>query len=313
MESPRQGQWQTAYQIVVTDERGEEVWNSGKVNSDLSLNITYEGEPLAPRTTYRWRVTVWNQDGKMFSAASMFETGLMQPSINAWNDAKWIGGGDNDLVLYPDYLPAFNINYTLQLDRECGTTKAGFLFGANDPRLMDRNKNIYNLQQGRDESYVEVELDISGLERGETAFLNIYRVGYAPGDVKDTPLQRLAIALSLINISNRYEPHDIHLKTMYSVTEFYLDGDDEHHKIGSVTINPIGGSWDFITFPLLCEIGFAVKPNQTANFSKVEVANYRVPNNLLFSSTLVYDEPLTPFLRERSHHLPRRGIRGQGQ
>lgn len=102
MESTEQAQSQTAYQIVVTDEKGEEVWNSGKVNSDLSLNITYEGEPLRPRTTYRWRVTVWNQDDKILSAASMFETGLMQPSINAWNDAKWIGGGDDDLVLYPD-------------------------------------------------------------------------------------------------------------------------------------------------------------------------------------------------------------------
>lgn len=301
MESPKQGQSQTAYQIVVTDERGAAVWNSGKVNSDLSLNISYEGEPLRPRTGYRWSVKVWNQENKILSAESRFETGLMQPHVKAWNGAKWIGGGEDDLVLYPDYLPTFNINYTLQLDRESGTTKGGFLFGANDPRLMDRNKNIYNLQQGRDESYVEVELDISGLERGETAFLNIYRVGYAPGDVKDKPLQRLAIAPSLINLSNRYNPHTLHLKTMYSVTKFYLDGDDENHIIGSVTINPIGGSWDFITFPQLCEIGFAVKPNQTATFSKVEVANYRVPNNLLFATTPAYQEQWATLLE--SDHI----------
>ena len=301
MESTEQAQSQTAYQIVVTDEKGEEVWNSGKVNSDLSLNIAYNGKPLRPRTGYQWSVMVWDQEDKMLSAASRFETGLMQPSIKAWNNAKWIGGGDDDLVLYPDYLPTFNINYTLQLDQECGTTKASFLFGANDPRLMDRNKNIYNLQQGRDDSYVEVELDISGLEKGETAFLNIFRVGYAPGDKKDTPLKRLTVAPSLINLSNRYEPHTIHLRTMYSVSEFYVDGEEENHKVGSVTINPVGGSWDFITFPLLCEIGFAVKSNQTASFSKVEVANYRVPNHLLFATTPTYQKQWASFLE--SDHI----------
>ena len=166
---------------------------------------------------------------------------------------------------------------------------------------MVRNKNIYNLQQGRDESYVEVELDISGLEKGETAFLNIFRVGYAPGDKKDTPLKRLTVAPSLINLSNRYEPHTIHLRTMYSVSEFYVDGEEENHKVGSVTINPVGGSWDFITFPLLCEIGFAVKSNQTASFSKVEVANYRVPNHLLFATTPTYQKQWASFLE--SDHI----------
>jgi alpha-L-rhamnosidase len=102
MESTEQGQSQTAYQIIVSDEAGEEVWNSGKVNSDLSLNISYEGEPLRPRTRYQWSVIVWDQEDKMLLAESRFETGLMQPSIKAWNEAKWIGGGDDDLVLYPD-------------------------------------------------------------------------------------------------------------------------------------------------------------------------------------------------------------------
>src|SRR5690554_8022008 len=111
----------------------------------------------------------------------------MNPYISAWEGAKWIGGGDEDLVLYPDYLPTYNINYTVQLDKNSGTTKAGFVFGANDPRLMNKNLNIYNLQNGKDESYVEVELDISAVGGGGRAFLNVYRVGYAPLDSKETP------------------------------------------------------------------------------------------------------------------------------
>ena len=37
------GYSQKAYQIIVTDEKGSLVWDSGKVSSDLSLNIEYAG------------------------------------------------------------------------------------------------------------------------------------------------------------------------------------------------------------------------------------------------------------------------------
>jgi alpha-L-rhamnosidase len=350
MDSRRQGISQRAYQIVITDETGREVWDSGQIEDDRSLNIEYAGEALQPTTRYYWKVNVWSQNvkkqntseqdpgqkdtekqntgqqnvgkhntgsrkDKPLSAESWFETGLMDPSIEAWSGAKWIGGGDDDRVLYPDYLPTFNIHYTIQLDRESGTTKAGFVYGANDPRLMDKNLNIYNLQNEKNASYVEVELDISGLNNGETAYLNVYRVGYAPGDSREIPLQRLPIPISLINKQNRYDSHEITLKTTYSVTEFHLGGErgnrgngdnrenrgkgnekDEGNtnKLGSVVINPIGSSGDYICFPHLCEIGFTAQPGQSASFSQVEVRNYRVPNNLLFSEKL--DEPGVPSL-----------------
>ncbi len=356
MDSRQPGILQRAYQIIFTDETGREVWDSGIIEDDRSLNIEYAGEALQPTTRYHWKVNVWyynaleqnlggknrgklsvkkqstghqntwqksaaqenteqqnsgktnsrNWKNKPLSAESWFETGLMNPSIAAWSGAKWIGGGDNDRVLCPDYLPTFNIHYTIQLDEESGSTKAGFIYGANDPRLMNKNLNIYNLQNEKDASYVEVELDISGLENGETASLNIYRVGYAAGDGRETPLQRLPIPTSLINQQNRYDSHEITLKTSYSVTEFHLggkggergnrgNGDNEENrgkgdkmgegntsKLGSVVINPIGSSWDYICFPHLCEIGFTAQPGQSATFSQVEVRNYRVPNNVLF-------------------------------
>lgn len=33
-------------------------------------------------------------------------------------------------------------------------------------------------------------------------------------------------------------------------------GEKETYRLGSVVINPIGNSWDYICFPHLCEIGF---------------------------------------------------------
>lgn len=286
IESSEYDMSQKAYQILVADEFGNEVWNSGKVESSISLNITYDGMPLQARTLYNWKLKVWISTDKIISSESSFETGLMNPSINAWYNAKWIGAGKDDLVLYSDYLPVFNISYSLQLDKNTNTQKASFIFGANDPRLLNKNMNVYNLQNDRDESYVEVELDISGLDNGETAFLNIYRVGYSPNDTKNTPLARLPISLNIINSENKYNDHEFHLKTMYSNTDFYIDGEDEVHKVGTVTINPLGNSWDYITFPLLCEIGLAIKPYQTATFKDIKVANYRTPNNILYSDSL---------------------------
>ena len=283
MSSNERSQSQSGYQIVVTDEEDNEVWNTGRVATDISLNIKYSGKPLKPATRYEWRVIVWNQDNKEFSSESWFETGLMDSSITAWESAKWIGGGDDDLVLYPDYLPTFDISYTIQLDKEKRATKAGSLYGANDPRLMNKNMNIFNLQNVKDESYIEVELDISNVDRGGNAIINVFRVGYAPLDSKETPLQTLDVPLSVLDNNNMYDQHTIFLKTMYSVTEFYVGGEDESNKIGAVTINPNGNSWDYICFPLLCEIGFSVKPDQSAKFSDLEVRNYRVPNNILFS------------------------------
>ena len=113
--------------------------------------------------------------------------------------------------------------------------------------------------------------------------MNVYRVGYAPGDSRETPLRRLSIPTSLINKLNKYDPHEITLKTTYSVTEFHLGDKGNTNRLGSVVINPIGDSGDYICFPHLCEIGFTAQPGQSATFSQVEVRNYRVPNNLLFS------------------------------
>lgn len=286
MVSDERGQSQTAYQLVVTNEERQIVWDTGKVLSDISLNIAYNGKPLKPSTRYTWELTVWDKQSKTLTAGSWFETGLMNPSISAWDGAKWIGGGDEDLVLYPTYLPTFNLNYTVQLDKESGTTKASFIYGANDPRLMNRNLNIYNLQNAKNESYVEVELDISQMDAGGTARLNIYRVGYAPTDKKETPLQSLIVPTSLINNKNKYDQHRIFLKTMYSSTTCYIGGEADSNKIGTVIINPLGNNWDYICFPLLCEIGFSAKPNQQSTFSAVEIRNYRVPNNILFAGEL---------------------------
>ena len=84
------GYRQTAYQLVVTDENGDITWDTKKTKSDISLNIEYSGIPLSATTRYNWKVTVWDQNNQDQTATSWFETGLMNPLISAWDNAKWI-------------------------------------------------------------------------------------------------------------------------------------------------------------------------------------------------------------------------------
>lgn len=277
MQSEESGAFQKAYRIIVTDESGGRVWNSGKVESDLSLNIKYEGVTLKPTTRYNWQLMVWDDKNKELIATSWFETGLMNPGLSAWSSARWIGGNNDDLVLYSHYLPVFRINYTLQLDEQSKSTKAGFVFGANDERLMNKNRNIYQLESDKDESYFMLELDITPLNSNEEAWLNVYRVGFHPDDKKGVPLKQFSISSAIINNNNKYRQHKISLTNVFGAAGFYVND----QEIGQLSINPLGLGGDFIAFPVVGDIGYAMKNNQSAVFSDVEIRNLREPSNVL--------------------------------
>ena len=274
------GYSQKAYQIIVTDETGSLVWDSGKVSSDLSLNIEYAGTPLQPATCYFWTVNVWNQRGEQSSETSWFETGLMSKTspYEGWSGAKWIGGGDKDRMLYSHYLPVFRLNISLQLDEKSKSTRASFVYGANDKRLMDKNKNLYHLQNGKDESYIKIELSIDSLASGKKAMLNVYRVGYHPDDQGSVPFKSFPVPLTWIHENNKYAQHTISLTSDLGFTRFYVDGGEE---IGWVNLNPLGQGGDFIAFPVVGDVGFDVPAGQSAIFPKMEIANFRSPSNVI--------------------------------
>jgi alpha-L-rhamnosidase len=87
IESDQRDVHQIAYHILVVDEKNEIVWDTGKVSSDTSAFVTYEGEALKSKTMYQWTVTVFDNHGNNVSASSDFETAFMEKSD--WK-AKWI-------------------------------------------------------------------------------------------------------------------------------------------------------------------------------------------------------------------------------
>ena len=90
-------QSQSAYQIEVTeatnvsekDASAKTLWDSGKVTSDQSVWVAYEGPPLKSRQRVNWRVKFWDQDDResQWSAAATIEMGLLSEAD--WQ-AKWI-------------------------------------------------------------------------------------------------------------------------------------------------------------------------------------------------------------------------------
>lgn len=291
------GDLQKAYQISVQDPSGRIVWNTGKVTGDGSLNIEYAGEALRPTTRYDWNVTVWDQKGRTSSSDSWFETGLMNSSINAWGGAKWIGGSTAQVPFYSPYLEVFKLAYTVQMDKATATKKAAFIFGANDSRLLDKNKNILNIESKRNETYIKLEFDFSKVigSKDSLALLNIYRVGFHPGDNSNVPFKSFRLPASLISQANMYAPHQVSLECITGLLTLTIDGgkyvmpkdpSPSPFLQSAVNLNPMGWGGDYICYPMLAEIGFAVEAGKKAAFSDLKVMNSRKPSNTIFEENL---------------------------
>jgi alpha-L-rhamnosidase len=88
MESSENGQKQTAYQIIATDNAGGTLWDSGKKDSDQSIDIKYEGKMPASGQRVNWKVNVWDAKSNMLtSETAFFDAGLAKAD---WK-AKWVG------------------------------------------------------------------------------------------------------------------------------------------------------------------------------------------------------------------------------
>jgi alpha-L-rhamnosidase len=108
---------QTAYEIMVGDSKeslskGKNlVWNSGKINSNQSVYVLYEGSPLQSGKKYYWQVRVWDNDNRVFSWSlpAFWQMGLLKTS--GWK-AKWIGPGyKEDTIMRPS--PMFRKSFGL--------------------------------------------------------------------------------------------------------------------------------------------------------------------------------------------------------
>lgn len=296
---------QSAYRIRIGLQKGlNELWDSGKILSEESVGIRYQGAPLLPCTRYYLTVTVWNEAGESSeNKENWFETGLMDETLSAWEGANWIGAPEK--YIRAQTLGVFELKSRFRISE--GSKKAGIVFGAGDPRLLDARRNQYQIAG---ENYIRYEIDVSEIP----AKLRIYRVGYHPDDRADVPFAQAWIvpfnelldpdltgmnqtgqgtpakeqSQPVITLENRYQEHEIRIRVVGNCAFTYIDDilvDAENRKnfFGSTTVearqlNPLGFN-DVTTFPRLCEIGYYAGPGDTVRFpAGLEVYNERTPN-----------------------------------
>jgi len=96
LHSSRRGERQTAYRILVASDRSllaqgkANLWDSGRVLSDQTVQIEYGGVPLGSRQECFWKVMTWDKDGRSsrWSDTDSWTMGLLHPE--EWQ-AKWVG------------------------------------------------------------------------------------------------------------------------------------------------------------------------------------------------------------------------------
>ncbi len=96
MDKPERGAMQTAYQIqaatssFLLNNDNSDLWDTGIIHSDQSIQIDYKGKPLQSQMEVFWRVRIWdeNEEVSPWSKTAHWEMALMKS--DDWQ-AKWIG------------------------------------------------------------------------------------------------------------------------------------------------------------------------------------------------------------------------------
>ncbi|NQX59678.1 alpha-L-rhamnosidase [Paenibacillus qinlingensis] len=278
---------QTAVRITVGGKpTGLDMWDSGWMDTDCSIGTPYAGRALQPCTEYFVTVITMNQTSEIAVASTKFETGLMNPTLDAWNGAKWIGAPE--YYVCSDSMGIFSLRSTITI--ATGGTRAGIVFGANDARLLNRERNESFLEG---ENYISYEINISN----QPATLDIYRVGYHRDDNKHVPFASVPIVNfegeekgPLITEANQYDPHEIKIDVVGNGAYAYVDGvlidavlnpSSIGTRVMGRQLNPLGNN-DITTFPRLNEIGYWVGAGTSAHFDGIRLSYLRHPSNQFF-------------------------------
>jgi len=96
LESTGRDQRQSAYRLIVASSEdilqseGGDLWDTGRLDSDRTINIEYGGFPLTSGQRCYWKIMLWDEEGEPspWSAPAWWETALLEQ--DDWTGV-WIG------------------------------------------------------------------------------------------------------------------------------------------------------------------------------------------------------------------------------
>jgi len=105
MQSDSRGDHQAAYQLLVASDQEKldrdegNRWDSGRVESDQSFHVQYQGVPLSSHAECYWKVRVWDKDGNPspWSQPAHWSMGILED--HHWQ-AQWIGLDEEKVVCH---------------------------------------------------------------------------------------------------------------------------------------------------------------------------------------------------------------------
>jgi alpha-L-rhamnosidase len=111
------GVMQAAYQVRVAESEAglaaSPIWDSGRVDSDQSIHVVYDGPALASGRRYYWQVRVWDGDGAAsdWSAPAFWEMGLLD--VSDWQ-ASWISPAWDEDLSAPQPAPLLRTTFAVE-------------------------------------------------------------------------------------------------------------------------------------------------------------------------------------------------------
>ena len=120
---------QVAYQIIVAESLEQlaanngTIWNSGKVDTSMSILVTFAGKRLESMKLYFWKVRIWDETGQVspWSLPQQYTMGLL--SFKDWGEASWIAYEKNiDSEIYTIGIHAPKVNNIIG-DKKIGMYK----------------------------------------------------------------------------------------------------------------------------------------------------------------------------------------------
>lgn len=137
---------QSAYQIRVAtspdklEDNQADMWDSGKVNSNASTHVQYEGKPLHSEGAYHWQVRIWDgaDERSDWSETSYWMMGIL--SRGEWK-AKWIGRKSEEGLLMqpsPYFRKQFEVKKKVRRAIAYATALGVYELNLNGERFGDR-------------------------------------------------------------------------------------------------------------------------------------------------------------------------------